>query len=182
MKIFANLAVIAMLILIIASCTPSHDKMLTRIDGLEAAMKNQRPPDTSKLAELAVAYEAFAHKYPQDSLAPEYLFKAGGIDLSLNRLMQSVEMFGSIQTNYPSYRKAAECLFMQAFIYENSLHDLGKASQKYNEFLAKYPAHPMVDDAKNALKYLGRPAEDMIRDFEARNAAHEDSLKAAAKK
>ncbi len=181
MKITSNLLLLAALILLITSCKPSRDKMLTRIEGMEESMKVMRPPDTVKLAKLAVAYEKFAQNYPQDSLAPEYLFKAGGIDLSLNRVKQSIEMFRSVQTTYPAYRKAPECVFMQAFIYENSLHDLAKASQLYNEFIAKYPNHSMVADARNALKYLGKPAEEMIRDFEAKNAARADSLKAAGK-
>jgi len=160
MRLKSQLFITVSLLIFAVSCTSSHDEMLTKITGMETAMKNTRPPDTAKLAELVSAYQGFAHKFPKDSLAPECLFKAAGLSLSMNRTTQSLEIFNSIQSEYPSYRKVPECLFMRAFIYENTVADLGKASQLYNEFLAKNTTHQMADDARNALKYLGKPADE----------------------
>jgi outer membrane protein assembly factor BamD (BamD/ComL family) len=148
---------------------------------MEAEMKQMKSPDTAKLSLLLGAYQDFAGKFEKDSLSPEYLFKAGGIAMSLEKYELAVSIFDSVEKNYPSYRKAPECLFMEAFIYENNLHDLGKAGLLYNQFIAKYPMNNMVDDAQNALRYLGKPAEEMIRDFEARNKALADSLDKAGK-
>jgi len=154
--------------------------MLSRISEMDKTMMEKHPIDTAKVSELIGAYQAFAHKYPKDTLAPEFLYKAAGLSMSFNRSMQALEIYRAIRVDYASWRKAPECLFMQAFIFENNIRDLEKASQIYHEFLAKYPNHDLADDAQNAIKYLGKPLDDVIRDFEAMNKQG-DTLKSAGK-
>jgi hypothetical protein len=52
------------------------------------------------------------------------------------------------------------------------LHNYVKAAEWYNQFIALYPDHPMVHDAKVSLQNLGKSPDQMVREFE-------DRLKAA---
>jgi outer membrane protein assembly factor BamD (BamD/ComL family) len=152
------------------SCSPSRDKMLDRITKMEADLKAAQKPDSLAVTELLGAYQNFASKYADDSLAPEYLYKAAGLAVGFNRGVQAVELYESIINSYPEYEKIPECFFMEAFAYENAIGNIGKASEYYNKFLAKYSEHELADDAQAALKFLGKSPEEMVREFEKMNA------------
>ncbi len=172
----------ALLIVIITlsffSCSPSRDKMLGKIAQMETDLKTTQKVDSTAVIELLGAYQNFASRYADDSLAPEYLYKAAGLAVGFNRGVQAVEIYESIIITYPNFKKIPECFFMEAFTYENTIGNFGKASEYYNKFLAKYPAHDLADDAVSALKYLGKSPEEMVREFELMNA---DSLGNTAK-
>jgi outer membrane protein assembly factor BamD (BamD/ComL family) len=180
MKRISSLIVLVFTVLLLISCGSSHDQMLSKISEMDKSMRDAHPVDTAKVTELIGAYQAFAHKFPKDSLAPEFLYKAAGLSLSFNRSMQALDIYRSIRVDYSNWKKAPECLFMQGFIFENYIKDLVKANEIYNEFIAKYPKHELTDDAENAIKYLGKPLDDVIRDFEAQNSTG-DTLKTAGK-
>jgi len=167
------------LALVVASCGTSPEKMSGKITKLEQEMKSQSPADTAKVNELITAYEQFATKFPKDTLSPEYLFRAGGLCLSFNKANKSLELFRKAAQDYPAYKRAGECLFMQGFVFENALGDINNAGKIYREFLDKYPNHPLSDDAAMSLKYLGKPAEEIIHDIEQKAA---DSTAAAQQK
>jgi tetratricopeptide (TPR) repeat protein len=152
-----------------SSCTPSREKMLDKISIMEANLKTAQKPDSLAVTELLGAYQNFASKYADDSLAPEYLYKAAGLAVGFNRGVQAVELYESIINTYPEYKKIPECFFMEAFAYENAIGNIGKASEYYNKFLAKYPDHELADDAQAALKFLGKSPEEMVREFEKMN-------------
>ncbi len=163
--------------LFLFSCSPSRDKMSEKITKMELELKNAPVVDSNAVNELLGAYQNFASRFPSDSMAPEYLFKAGGLAIGFKRGVQAVEIFESIIQTYPAYRKIPECYFMEAFAYENVINNFGKASEYYNTFIAKFPEHELADDAAAALKFLGKSPEEMVREFERMNA---DSLNTAA--
>ena len=157
-------------ILFFYSCSPSREKMLSEISKMEKTMKESQKVDTVAVTELISAYQNFASKYPDDSLAPENLYKASGLAVGFGRGVQAVELYETIITKYPEYNKVTECFFMEAFTYENVIGNIGKASEYYNKFLYKYPNHELADDAKAAIKFLGKSPEEMVREFEQMNA------------
>lgn len=167
-KVLALLTIVSALFF--QSCSPSKEKMLSEISKMETAMKETQKVDSVAVTELISAYQNFASKYPDDSLAPENLYKASGLAVGFGRGVQAVELYETIITKYPDYNKVAECYFMEAFTYENVIGNIGKASEYYNKFLVKYPGHELADDAKAAIKFLGKSPEEMVREFEQMNA------------
>lgn len=159
-----------LLLLVVSSCGTSTEKLKVKITKLEQEMKTQSPADTVKVNELIDDYEKFVMKFPNDSLSPDFLFRAGGLSLSFNKAPKALALFQKAEKDYPDYKRAGECLFMQGFIYENALHDLNNAGRVYREFISKYPGHPLADDAELSLKYLGKPAEEIFRDIEQKAA------------
>ena len=152
----------------IISCKPGKDEDLTYIKKLEEQCYSPKAVKLdNKLAnELILAYADFCNKYPQDTLSPGFLFKAGEVAMSLNLGTQALEYFGRFKAQYPNLKKAPHCLFLEGFIYETILKDLVKAKEKYLEFLEKYPNHELAKDAKASIELLGKSPEDVIKSFE----------------
>ena len=140
--------------------------MSGEISTLESNIKAVQKFDSVAVTELLSAYQNFSSKYPDDSLSPEYLFKAAGLAAGLNRGTQAIGLYESIKGTYPDYRKIPECYFMEAFTYENTLGNNGKANELYNEFLARYPDHELADDARAAIKFLGKSPEEIVLEFD----------------
>lgn len=161
------------------SCAPSREKMIEKISKMEEGVKNSSKVDSNEVSALLSAYQNFATRHSDDSLAPEYLYKAGGLAVGFGRGVQAVEIFENIIQAYPSYRNVPECCFMEAFAYENTIGNIAKANEYYNKFLDLYPDHELAKDASAAIKYLGKSPEEMVRDFEKMNS---DSINSAAEK
>ncbi len=120
------------------------------------------------------AYKNFSSKYPDDSLSPEYLYTAARLAIGLNRGDQAVTMYESVIHTYTRYKKIPECYFMEAYAFENTLGNIGKAEELYKEFLAKYPDHELANDARTAINFLGKSPEEIVSEFDKMNA---DSVK-----
>ena len=153
--------------------------MSDEISKMESDMKIFQKIDSSAVIDLLSAYQNFAARYADDSLSPEYLYKAAGLATGFSRGNQAVEIYESIIHTYPSYRKIPECYFMEAFTYENVIGDNAKAYEYYNEFLNKYPQHDLADDARAAIKFLGKSPDELVREFE--KMRNPDSVTAVSK-
>ena len=160
----------ALFLLSVLSCTSSRDKMSGAIGKMESNLKTTQKIDTNSVSELISAYQNFASKYVNDSLSPEYLYKAAGLANGLKRGTQALELYETIIHNYPDYKRLPECYFMEAFTYETVQGNIGKASEYYNIFLDKFPDHQLADDARAALKFLGKSPDELIREFDRMNA------------
>jgi outer membrane protein assembly factor BamD (BamD/ComL family) len=111
-------------------------------------------------------YDKYADKFPEDSLAPVYLFRASDISMNLQQPVKTIALFNKIMTKYPDYEKTPSVMFLKAFVYEDQLHDFNKAKKYYEEFLEKYPDSDFADDARVSLKNLGKSPEELIKEFE----------------
>lgn len=161
---------VILLMFTLFSCSPSRDETIGAIAKMEASMKTTPKVDSLDVTELISAYQNFASKYADDSLAPDYLYKAAGLAVGFKRGTQAIDLYESIFNTYPTYKRIPECYFMEAFAYENVIGNFAKASEFYNKFIAKYPEHNLADDAQAALKYLGKTPEEMVREFEKMNS------------
>ncbi len=124
------------------------------------------PIDRLKAQEMIQTYENFVNSYPEDSLAPEYLFKGGEIAMNLEMSGRAIEGFQRILNNYPNFNKAALCIFLQAFIYENQMQQYDTAKSLYLEFLEKYPSHDLAEDAIVSIQNMGKSLEELIKSWE----------------
>lgn len=91
--------------------------------------------------------------------------KAAGLAKSAGQFNKAVQLYSRVSDIAPERARVA--MFMQGFIYENDLNDLVKAKAAYEAFLAKYPDDPdYADDARLALKMLGKSPEEIVKGFE----------------
>lgn len=169
MKKFLFFALMAGIALVWA-CKPNHNASAGKIAELEDNIRKSDKADTSNINKLLAAYGEYAREFPQDTMTPAYLYRAGSLAVSFNKGPEAIAMFNHIIQDYPGYPRLAECYFMKAFTYENVLKDIGQANQAYNLFLEKFPNHDLSDDAAAAIKYLGKSPDEMVREFEQKSA------------
>lgn len=117
--------------------------------------------------ELISKYIEFADAFPQDSLAPENLFKAADISINFSNVPRTLMLLNRISGEYAAYEKAGLAQFLQAFVYDNQLGDTATARQLYEQFILENPDHSFVEEAHAAIRNLGKSPEDLIREFEA---------------
>lgn len=151
----------------------SEADYLKRIDSLEKVLyaNPQAGINRDAAGAMIYAYSETVKSYPSTKLAPDYLFKAGEIASSLNYSDQAIAFFKEAYDKYPEFKKAPYCLFLQAFIYENQLHQFGEAATLYKEVIKQYPEERVAEDAKACLANLGKTDEELIKEFEEKNKA-----------
>lgn len=123
----------------------------------------------NKLVQEYIAY-ADAHKDSEE--APKYLYDAANLSMNLNNATAALELFNRIIYQYPDFEKVPECMFLMGFIFENNLQNFGKAKELYEMFLAKYPNHDFADDARISIDNMGKPLEELVKEFEAKNSVN----------
>lgn len=114
-------------------------------------------------------YKEYAEKYKEDTISSEYIFKAADILNGIGEYREAIVLY-KLVAGKPDFRKNAVALFLQGFIYENALKDYFQARTVYEEFLKKYPDHPLSDDVNYSIQNLGKSPEELIRAFEEKQA------------
>ena len=153
-------------ILFLAACNKGQEKAklspretaVQRIDSLENKIKlsiqKQENPDVTLAMHAIKSYQYFAADFPNDTLSPTYLFKAGQIYEGVLRDFQNAaELYGKVYETYPKFRNRPMMLFHQGNAYAE-LKDTARASLKLKEFIRTYHDHPFADDAQGVLKLM----------------------------
>lgn len=165
-------------LLIVAACSNEAQNQLTAIRKAEAELypDSTLMPDPGKAKHMIELYTAYATNFPDDTLSPGFLFKAGDMSSKINETAKAIELFGVLTTNYPEHPNASYALFLQGFIYENQVGDPAKAKPYYEKFLSTYPDHPLAQDVAFSLENLGKSPEELIREFESRLAPADSTV------
>jgi TolA-binding protein len=176
MKTFRNLLMMVVAVSFVAACSTPIEKDADRIKSAEDQLyaADDGFIDKEKAMELVDLYVDYSETYPQDSMAVEYLFKAAEFCLNLGEGLRAIGYYDRVLNEYPDFRKAPECLFLKAYIFENYLGDLENARRIYTEFIERYPDNEFADDAEVSIQNLGKTPEELIREFEAQQATTPD--------
>ena len=119
---------------------------------------------------LITYYEDYIRRYPEDKDRVKHcLFDGGRLAMNLHQSKKALKMFEQYRNDYHLDKKSSTCLFLEAFIYENQLNELGKAKQTYQQFINDYPNDELVKDAKLSIQNLGKSPEQLAKEFEAKN-------------
>jgi len=132
--------------------------------------KTEGPTGTNFLEavfQLARAEENFARKYPNHPQTPAFLFEAA--QLYANYLGDPRKAIALLEIIDQRFRRqssvAPEALLFQAFIYENQLNDTARAREIYERFLSYYPDDTLAEQARQAIKLLGKSPEEILQEF-----------------
>jgi tetratricopeptide (TPR) repeat protein len=145
------------------------DDYKQEILDMEKELFSHLEPDTSAAKEIIDKYVSFSNNYPNDSLSPEYLFKAAEIAMNFGEPKNAISYLQKIEKDYKDFNKYATSLFLIANIYNFYLNTPVKADAYYNKYIEKYPNHAFVEDAKAALLYLNMDEAEMIKKFQSMN-------------
>ena len=103
-----------------------------------------------------------------DTLAALPLYKAAEVYQALGDFKGAALVFERIYTEFPTFSKAGEALFMLGFTYDENLRDTARAREAYEKFLMEYPENTFADDTQMLLENLGKSDEEMLRMLEER--------------
>lgn len=170
--------IFAISLALLCACTPkpqtaneaTQAELVSTLGELETTLR-QKPDqvlDSANVLTFVRNAQALASRFPQDSLAPVYLFRAAELCHATGKFNEAIGLWGQIGTSFSPYIRSAEAVFMQGFVAENELKDRDKALEYYEVFLEKYPEHPMAKDAQVLLANLKRGVTDqqLIEQFE----------------
>lgn len=158
--------------LIFSGCKSPAEKDASRINVLEEKLKTEGArPEKAELNELLSLYTTYADKYPDDTLAPLYLYRGVNLCMGMGNGQEAMKLIDKTINKYPNGPRLAEIVFLKAYVYENYLGRLGKASEIYRDFINRFPNHELADDAQIAIQNMGKTPEELVKEFEARNSA-----------
>lgn len=167
----STLALIILSFLVITSCKSPRDKDLSGIKKLETELsKETAKPDKAKLDNLLSLYIDFADKYPADSAAPLYLYRAINLSMGMAEGETAMKLIDRSINQFPKSKRYPEIVFLKAYVYENMLNEYGKAMTIYRDFAVRFPDHELADDAVAAVQNMGKTPEELVREFEAKAA------------
>lgn len=169
-----NIIIILISGLVIFGCNSSkkdkqlteQEKMAYNIASMEEDLFDDIEPDKDKAMNMIDSYLEYVEKFPEDTLSPEYLFKASEIAMNFEQPHNSVRYLQQIENNYPEYEKYPTCIFMIGHVYDYYIGDLAKAKKYYTKYIDNYPDHTFVKDAKGALTFMGMTDDQLIDLFE----------------
>lgn len=161
--------------------------MQGRIDSMRHEMEDDTIYNARGAQELLDVYKAYAQAFPQDSLAPEYLFRAAGLALPLGRADESVVLYDRVIKDYQQWPKLVDTYYLKAMTVE----ELGKkadAKLAYEEVIKRFPDHQFAKDAAQMIDNMQYTPEELIEkwrmqnELEAQGKAADPSAQAAADK
>lgn len=144
------------------ACNSPKEKAIEQIKNMEA---NDTVFSPQAIEQLKAAYLDFANKYPDDEMAPELIFKAAQRCNVVAQHAEAIRLFQSIIEKYSKSRVAEEALFLQGYVYENSMQDYASAKKIYEQFIQTYPNSELAEDAKMAIANLGKSPEEALEEI-----------------
>ena len=139
-----------------------------RIEKLEEqAFATEKAIDPVVASDLVSAYCDFADANPDDTMTPEYLFKAVDVSMNLNEPQRTIYIIDKLVKEYPDYPRTQAALFIKAFIFETRYGNLDMAKKIYEQYLEMYPNGDFADDCKASIENLGLTPEELVKKFEA---------------
>lgn len=117
----------------------SIQELEIRIQSSGEALK---PIEGLELKDRLVRY---SREYPQDSLSPYYLLKAGNVARNLpDGGSEAIRFYEETYGKYPDHPVAAPALFFRALTYDEVLRNREMAASTMNEFLERFPDHRLA--------------------------------------
>lgn len=140
-----------------------------RIRRMEDSLFANRAFDQRSAQAMVDVYKAYVAAYPQDSLAPEYLFRAAGTMKSMGDPEGALRLYDRIIKDHSAWKRNVDVLYMKALTLDDDLGRLGEAKAVYEQVVRNFPDHPFARDARVMIENLGLTDEELIAKFKAMN-------------
>ncbi len=168
--ILFTISVISISVLLLSACHTNNLKKEKRaqIDAMEQQLfqTSKGIVNQKAAANMIDLYQDYANTFPEDSLSPQYLFRAADISLNVFHSDATIRLFNRVMKDYPNFEGTPQLLFLKAFTYDYYMHKIDSARIYYTAFLQKYPKHPFAQDAQISLQQLGKSPKEVVKDFQ----------------
>ena len=149
---------------VLFACQSPKSKLSKQITLLEN--ETSTGYDVEKIEKLSSLYREYITQFPQDSMVIDYLFKSGTVNMTLRKGNESLSDFTTLIDKFPQSQHIAQAYYYRAYVYEDILYDIDAARIAYNDFITRFPEHPLVRDAALSIQYLGKSPEEIVDSFE----------------
>jgi len=166
MKFILLIPFVAFLVACGGAKTETPTDVASRIKAMEDSVFESMTFDRRKAQALVDVYKAYANAYPEDSLAPDYLFRAANVAKSMHEGEESIKLYDRVIKNYPSWKRLADVYYLKAFTIDSELDRKGEALMAYKEVIARFPDHAFAKDAKIMIENLQYTDEQLIQRFQ----------------
>lgn len=168
-KISAFLFATTLLLACQSERNPAQNKLLKEIKTLEEQLVKAEDASKDRDAALLLIEKTmqYAKDYPQDTLTPMLLFKAGDVAKGAREYGKAVQLWGQVWRDYGKHRKAPMALFLQGFTFDSDLGDPVMAAKYYKKLLTAFPNDTLlVSQTKQLLKVVDVKPADLIKQYE----------------
>lgn len=168
---YKSYIVLSTTLLILFGCQSAKERAIEQINQTRAAIAADSLSvqlDAQLIKAAINACQEYYKKFPDDSLATKYMYETANYYKAIKDYHNAFELWKKIYSEHPNSKQAPQSLFLSAFTYENELRNLQKGQELYTEFLNQYPDHELAASAEFSIKYLGLPAEEILKNFESK--------------
>ncbi len=138
------------------------ERMREALNGRPAS--ERRPRDYQQVIE---AYRRVYYLAPTSPKADpsvvavaELMVESGRAFKNPKSLRAAIGQYQFLRREYPGSKYRFEALFTIAQIYNDDLEDAVRARATFQEFLKRYPRHPLAEEARNGIAALDQQARD----------------------
>lgn len=146
------------------------EERIALIDNYSLILANDTTGVHREVAEkLLLAYEDFLKHHSFESISKEYQFRAGELAKAINKPHLAIKHLNGLLERDPDHERAPLALFYKATIVGDMLNEDENAKMLYQEFIDKYPNHPLAESAKESIKLQGKSLDEIVKEFEKKN-------------
>jgi len=146
-------------------------RLLIQAKRMDSLLLSSEVLDPKLANEAIILFNGFGSNCANDSLAPEFLMKAGQVAQAIKNYTKAEELYKKCATDFPKYKNRAACLFLLARLYdeESMLNNETAAKIMYSQIVLEYPNTSYASDAKAAVNNMGKTDEQLVHEFLKKN-------------
>ncbi|MBK7034789.1 MAG: hypothetical protein KBF42_01880 [Chitinophagales bacterium] len=129
--------------------------------------------------DLIQEYMEFANKYPEDSLAPQFIFKSAMLFHFIPFYDKELNTLELLAERYPESEYAPQALVTAARVSEENVNNIERSIKYLQQIKDKYPESPYATNIDLQIEYAGDD-EALLDAIMERNGVDLDSLLEAA--
>lgn len=113
------------------------------------------------------AFTGLAYECPEDSLSPVFLIKTAQVAQAIQNVPQAKTALDKCIADYPNFKDRPAALFLLATLYDEAtyLNNEQEAKTLYQKIVDEYPKSPWADNAKGALKFIGKSDRQIMEEL-----------------
>ncbi len=151
-------------LMIMVACAPGKkEKLQSQISQIETSLSMlDITTEDEDAQELISLYVKYADEFPDDSLAPIYIFRAADVSSNLGQYDEAINYLDRMIEDYSEvYDDIALCYFLKGHNYELS-ERFDEAREMYEAYLELFPDHYLAADTRKILPNLGMSPEELL--------------------
>ncbi|MDO5759823.1 MAG: tetratricopeptide repeat protein [Bacteroidota bacterium] len=108
--------------------------------------------DKQKADTLINLYNRYIADFPDDTMNAYYLYRMSNIYANLQNCNKTIDCLNRIIQKYPNSNYVGAARFFKGVFYKDVCDNVEKSKEAFEEYIAKHPNSPRVEDAKKLMQ------------------------------